>query len=77
MKAVPKTLCSELIELTVAYKYATALLRNDRVKRYLLKYHPEDLRQLEELLDELISSALEDSSPHTAVLSRFSAKILN
>jgi hypothetical protein len=46
----PKNLCLDQLNLTVCCRYAESLLKNTRIKRYLLKHHPEELRKLEMVL---------------------------
>jgi hypothetical protein len=53
MRGVPQTLNVDLLTLTVCFRYAESLLKNPRVKKYLLKHHPEELSDLETLLAEL------------------------
>jgi hypothetical protein len=50
LKSVPATLCIDLLKLTVCCRYAESLLKNPRVKRYLIKHHPKELSDLETLL---------------------------
>ena len=52
LRTVPKTFSIDLLTLTVCCRYAESLLRNPRVKRYLAKHHPGELRDLEALLAE-------------------------
>ena len=48
----PQNLCIDELNLTVCCRYAESLMRNTRIKRYLAKYHPEELRQLNTLVEE-------------------------
>lgn len=48
----PRTLCVEELNLTICCRYLEALLRNSRIKRYLLNNHSEELYQIEKLLDD-------------------------
>jgi hypothetical protein len=52
LRTVPKTFSVDLLSLTVCCRYAESLLKNPRVKRYLLKHHPEELSDLETLLTD-------------------------
>lgn len=52
LREVPQTLAADLLTLTVCRRYAESLLKNPRVKGYLMKQHPEELRDLEMLLAE-------------------------
>jgi len=49
----PKTLCVDQLNLTVCCRYAESLLMNDRIRRYLLKHHAEELAQMEDLVAEI------------------------
>lgn len=53
MREVPHTHAVDLLTLTACFRYAESLLKNQRVKKYLLKHHPDDLSNLETLLAEL------------------------
>lgn len=48
----PQNLCIDELNLTVCWRYAESLMRNVRINRYLSKYHPEELRQLQSLAEE-------------------------
>lgn len=48
----PQHLCVDELNLTVCCRYAQSLMRNARVNRYLGKYHPQELRQLKNLVEE-------------------------
>lgn len=48
----PQDLCVDELNLTVCCRYAESLMRNARVNRYLGKYHPQELRQLKNLVEE-------------------------
>lgn len=48
----PKNLCLDELNLTVCCRYAESLLKNPRVKKYLMKHHPKELSDLETLLVE-------------------------
>lgn len=52
LKEVPDTYCLDLINVTVCARYVESLLENPRVKRYIAKYHPEQLIEMEKLLLE-------------------------
>ena len=52
LRGVPQTLAVDLLTLTVCCRYAESLLKNPRVKKYLMKHHPEELSDLEMLLVE-------------------------
>jgi hypothetical protein len=47
---VPVSLPTDMLDLTVCCRYAESLLKNPRVKKYLIKHHPEKLHDLEALL---------------------------
>jgi hypothetical protein len=47
---VPDSYCLDLINVTVCCRYFESLLANPRVKRYLARYHPEQLIEMEKLL---------------------------
>jgi len=49
---VPTTLCMDQLSLTICCRYLESLLENHRISRYLGKHHPNDLRELKNLLDE-------------------------
>ncbi len=53
LRGVPQTHAVDLLTLTVCCRYAESLLKNARVKKFLMKHHPEELRDLEMLLAEL------------------------
>ena len=46
----PKDLCIDELNLTICCRYAETLLKNGRIRRYLLKHHPKELRQIEQVL---------------------------
>jgi hypothetical protein len=46
-----KTLCIDELNLTICCRYAETLLKNSRIRRYLLNNHSEELQRLETLLD--------------------------
>jgi hypothetical protein len=48
----PKNLCADQLRLTTCCRYAEWLLKNPRVLRFLTKYHPAELRKLEDVLAE-------------------------
>jgi hypothetical protein len=48
----PKTLCIDQVNVTICCRYVESLLQNPRISRYLAKHHPEDVRELQALLDE-------------------------
>lgn len=48
----PQNLCIDELNLTVCCRYAKSLIRNTRINRYLDKYHPQELRQLKNLVEE-------------------------
>ena len=48
----PKTLCMDQLNATICCRYVESLLENPRISKYLARYHPEDLRELKNLLDE-------------------------
>jgi hypothetical protein len=50
VKEVPDTYCLDLINLTVCRRYLESLLANARIKRYIARYHPEQLIEMEKLL---------------------------
>ncbi len=56
LRGVPQTLAVDLLTLTVCCRYAESLLKNPRVKKYLMKHYPEELSDLETLLAELNGS---------------------
>jgi hypothetical protein len=47
-----KTLCIDEVNLTICCRYAETLLKNSRIRRYLLNNHSEELQRLERLLDD-------------------------
>jgi hypothetical protein len=47
---LPSSLCPDQLNLTVSCRYADSLLKNSRIKRYLAKYHPSRLRELETIV---------------------------
>jgi hypothetical protein len=49
---LPKNLCKDELNLTVTCRYAQSLLGNERVLRYLTKYHPVALGKLNHLFGE-------------------------
>ena len=58
LNTVPKSIASDLLDLTVAYRYAGSLLKNARVRKYLIKHRSDELRALEELLNKTNESCL-------------------
>jgi len=48
----PQNLCIDELNLTVCCRYAELLMRNARINRYLGKYHPKELRQLQNLVEQ-------------------------
>lgn len=56
MRGVPQTHAVDLLTLTVCCRYAESLLKNPRVKKYLMQHYPEELSDLEMLLAELNGS---------------------
>jgi len=48
----PLNLCIDELNLTVCCRYAESLLRNTRINKYLGKYHPGELLQLKNLVEE-------------------------
>ena len=57
LKSVPKTLCLDLIDLTVCYRYMESLLANPRIRRYLKKHHAQQLTEMENLVVEVAGFA--------------------
>jgi hypothetical protein len=55
LRTVPKTFSVDLMTLAVCCRFAESLLKNARVKRYLLKYQPEKLHNLDALLAECLA----------------------
>ena len=53
LKQVSETLCLDLINVTICSRYSQSLLANQRIKRYLAKYHPQLLIEMEELVAEI------------------------
>lgn len=47
----PRDLCVDQLHLTVCCRYADSLIKNSRIHRYLAKYHPKCLRDVQTLLD--------------------------
>ena len=52
LNEVPDSYCLDLINVTVCGRYVQSLLANPRVKRYIARYHPEQLIEMEKLLLE-------------------------
>jgi hypothetical protein len=50
LREVPQTFTADLLTLTVCCRYAESLLKNPRVKKYVMKHYPEEVRDLETLL---------------------------
>jgi len=48
----PQNPCIDELNLTVYCRYGESLMRNARINRYLGKYHPDELRQLKNLVEE-------------------------
>jgi hypothetical protein len=48
----PLNLCIDELSLTVCCRYAESLMRNTRITKYLSKYHPEELEQLQNLVEQ-------------------------
>jgi hypothetical protein len=48
----PKSLCRDELNLTQCSRYTERLLKNPRILRYLMKYHPAEVLQLQTLLRE-------------------------
>ena len=53
LKQVSETLCLDLINVTICCRYSESLRANQRIKRYLAKYHPQLLIEMEGLLAEI------------------------
>jgi ParB-like chromosome segregation protein Spo0J len=53
IKAVENSYGMDILNLVVSCRYATTLLKNGAVKKYLAKRHPEVLREMEQLLSEV------------------------
>jgi hypothetical protein len=53
LNQVPKTLSLDLLNVTVCCRYTESLLTNPRIKRYLAKYHPEQLTEIQNLITEI------------------------
>jgi hypothetical protein len=51
----PRTLCEDQLNLTVCCRYAESLMKNARINRYLVKYHPKAFRELQVIVDEFES----------------------
>ena len=47
-----KDLCIDELNLTVCCRYSETLMKNPRIKRYLSKYHSNELHVLEVLLTD-------------------------
>jgi hypothetical protein len=52
IRGVPQTLTFDLLTLAVCCRYVESLLKNPRVKKYVMKHYPEEVRDLETLLAE-------------------------
>jgi hypothetical protein len=55
-QAPPRNVAANMLNLTICVSYWEMLLENRRVKRYLNKYHQDDLRQIQNVLTECASS---------------------
>jgi hypothetical protein len=51
LATIPASLPREMLNLTVCCRYTQALLKNQRVNKYISKHHPEKLRAMCNLLD--------------------------
>jgi hypothetical protein len=51
----PSTLCVDQLNLTVCCRYADSLMKSVRISRYLAKYHPKALRELQLIVEEFES----------------------
>jgi hypothetical protein len=60
---LPENLCLDEITLTICCRYGESLLKNPRVKKYLARQHPNDLRNLEQLLANFEKACRIESSP--------------
>jgi hypothetical protein len=54
---LPKALCVDQLNLTVCCRYADSLMKSARINRYLAKYHPKALRELQSIVDEFESTS--------------------
>jgi hypothetical protein len=50
---VPPTLCMDEVSLIICCRYVESLMSNPRVVRYLRKYHPNELLDLQQVLIDL------------------------
>jgi hypothetical protein len=53
--ATPENLCIDELNLTICCRYVETLLRNPSVKKYLSRYHPKQLLQIEDVIVALKS----------------------
>jgi|SRR5581483_4917712 len=60
---LPQNLCLDEIKLTICCRYAESLLKNLRVKKYLLKHHTAELQQLQKLLSEFEKACRAEYEP--------------
>ena len=58
LQSVPDTFCLDLVKLTVCCRYTESLLANRVIKRYLEKYHSQQLDEMEELVAEINSAEI-------------------
>jgi hypothetical protein len=61
--ALPENLCADEITLTICCRYGESLLKNPRVKKYLAKQHPNELRNLEQLWADFERACRVDNGP--------------
>jgi ParB-like chromosome segregation protein Spo0J len=65
LKAVEDSYGTDVLNFVVSCRYAQALLKNTAIKKYLAKQHPEVLREMEQLLNEVEAEKLGKLGPKT------------
>ncbi len=53
LRNVPETLAVDLLTLTVCSSYVASLANNLRIRRYLAKYHFQELNEIDRLLAQI------------------------
>lgn len=53
LEQVPDSLCLDLLNVTICCRFVESWLANARVKRYIAKYHPHELDEIQNLQAEI------------------------
>lgn len=60
---LPQNLCLDEITLTICCRYAESLLKNPRVRKYLLKQHTAEMHRLEQLSSQFEQACRAEYGP--------------